>query len=101
MFRQEESKSDTNEENEIDVSKLLGTIHELVEATDKSLEFCKNHESDLPPPLDLNGPKTEDPNDPALTQFKDLLAWDVAVSDPDPGQEVALRKYIPVDLLQV
>ena len=42
-----------------------------------------------------------DPNDPGLTQFKNMLAWDVASGEPDPGQAVSLRKYIPVDLLQV
>ena len=34
-------------------------------------------------------------------QFRDALAWDVDEAEPDPGQKVALRRYLPVDLLLV
>ena len=34
-------------------------------------------------------------------QYRDLLAWDVDEAEPDPGQKVALRRYLPVDLLLV
>jgi hypothetical protein len=34
-------------------------------------------------------------------QFQDMLVWDIENSTPDAGQAVTLRKYIPVDLLQI
>jgi uncharacterized membrane protein YgcG len=40
-------------------------------------------------------------DDPSLMQFEDMLGWDVEINDPDPGQAVTLRKYVPVDMLQV
>jgi hypothetical protein len=30
-----------------------------------------------------------------------MLSWDVAHTDPDPGQAVSLRKYVPIDFLQI
>jgi hypothetical protein len=84
-----------------DVAAILGSVHSLVESVNQKLSFSKTQEVDLPPALELAEPLTDSPDDPALVQFMDLLAWDVINSDPDPGQAVALRKYIPVDLLQV
>ena len=34
-------------------------------------------------------------------QFRDMLSWDTAFAEPDPGQAVSLRKYSAVDMLQV
>jgi len=39
--------------------------------------------------------------DPALMQFRDHLMWEVEDNIPDPGQAVTLRKYEPIDLLQL
>lgn len=85
----------------MDTEAVLNDIHALVDSVNASLSFCQSNEIELPPTLDLAGAESTDPNDPALTQFKDLLFWDVSNSEPNPGQIVALRKYIPVDFLQV
>lgn len=50
-----------------------------------SLEYCKDDNVDTPPLLDLTGTSSTDPEDPALMQFENLLAWDVPHCDPDPG----------------
>jgi len=34
-------------------------------------------------------------------QFCDLMAWDMENSSPDPGHLLSLKKYIPVDLMQI
>eukprot|EP01038_Epipyxis_sp_PR26KG_P004031 gene4031-5768_t len=89
-------------ESKFDPNLILKEVHTLVGSTTESLEFCKNDDNELPPSLDLTGcENANDPNDPALTQFRDLPCWDVLRNDPDPGQAVALRKYVPVDLLQI
>jgi hypothetical protein len=85
----------------VDTGFIIGEIHQLVEDVSASLSFCKDDSIAAPPELDLSEPATKDPNDPALTQFRNMLAWDIPHADPDPGQAVSLRKYIPVDLLQV
>lgn len=85
----------------IDVGVILREVHSLVGSVKKSLAFCKNEEVELPPELILEGQKTNDPNDPALVQFKNSMLWEVPGADPDPGQDVAIGKYIPVDFLQV
>jgi hypothetical protein len=53
------------------------------------------------PPSVVDVRTTVPATDPALMQFQNALAWDTARADPDPGQTVALSKYVPVDLLQV
>ena len=35
--------------------------------------------------LDLSGVRSPDPEDAALTQFRDMLAWDITQVEPDPG----------------
>ena len=104
---------------------ILETVHELVQSVKEQLELCKVDSEDLPPPLDLgdtgqstavvsNRPRcsshvtasqstVEQVNMPQHVdiQFMDMIAWNVPNSDPDPGQEITLRKNIPVDLLQV
>lgn len=43
-----------------------------------------------------------DPEAPAMkTQFMDGLAWDCEQTDPNPGMAVSLRKYVPIDMLQM
>lgn len=37
----------------------------------------------------------------AHVQFRDLLAWDMELNTPDPGQTISLRKYDPVDMLLI
>ena len=34
-------------------------------------------------------------------QFRDMLAWDVERNTPDYGQKVDLRKYVPIDFMQL
>lgn len=85
----------------IDTSFILDEIHRMVQEVSASLEYCKDDSVDTPPLLDLTGTNSTDPDDPALTQFRHMLAWDIAGSDPDPGQAVSLQKYIPIDFLQI
>ena len=80
---------------------VLTATHSLVESVNEMLTFCKFEEADLPPALDLTGALTSDPDDQTLTQYRDSLAWNVPPREADPGQDVSLRKYLPVDLLQV
>lgn len=88
-------------EVKLDVNALLQEVHGVVESVTTSLNYCKTDETAMPPDIDLAGPETKSSEDPALTQYKDSLSWDISDSDPDPGQSVSLRKYIPVDYLQV
>lgn len=85
----------------IDTTFILDEIHRMVQDVSASLEYCKDDSVDTPPLLDLIGTNSTDPEDPALTQFRHMLAWDIAGSDPDPGQAVSLQKYIPIDFLQI
>jgi len=88
----------------IDTTFVLDEVHRIVQDVSASLEYCKDDSIDAPPLLDLTGLTNSnpvDPDDPALTQFKHMLAWEIAGSDPDPGQAVSLQKYIPIDFLQI
>jgi len=91
----------SNDESKMDAPALLIEIHEVVKSVTDSLNFCKFEEGSMPPDIDISSPDKDSPDDLALTQFKDHLVWDTVESDPDPGQSVSLRKYIPVDLLQI
>ena len=44
---------------------------------------------------------TLDRRDPANTQFRDHWCWEVETNTPDPGQTYMLRKYDPVNVLQL
>ena len=67
-----------------------------------ALAASKDDEVEMPPPLDLAGPETAKPSeDVKQSHFKDLLAWDVESNIGDPGQAISLRKYNPINLLQV
>lgn len=102
QLKNEHSSSDEQKSGDgIDVAMILNEVHSLVQSIDETLTLCKHDEFDLPPALDLSEPQTKDSNDLALTQFADALSWDVPLAEPDPGQAVNLRKYIPVDLLQI
>jgi hypothetical protein len=100
----EESKHEETTGKAVNVGELLTLTHGLVDSVNELLSFCRNHEDDLPPSLDLTAPAPEtlsDPNNQLFSQYKNMLSWETAALDADPGQELALRKYIPVDLLQV
>ena len=92
---------DDQPSSDISGAAVLTVTHTLVESVNELLTYCKSDEADLPPALDLTGASTSDPNDQAYTQYGDSLAWDVPPREADPGQDVSLRKYLPVDLLQV
>jgi thiol-disulfide isomerase/thioredoxin len=85
----------------MDEGMVLREVHELVDSVNSTLDFCKITGTNLPPNINLFGASSDSPDDPALTQFEDSYAWDVTQSDPDPGQSVSLRKYLPVDYLQL
>ena len=40
-------------------------------------------------------------NDSCCVVFTDILAWEVEDAEPDAGQTVDLRKYLPIDMLQL
>jgi thiol-disulfide isomerase/thioredoxin len=108
----EEEKKDAKEalENAVKASDMFkakvpeATRHRVLTLA-SDLLACAEDEEDLPAPLELAGAADEkkcfDEADPAAMQFKDHLCWDVEDNIPDPGQAVTLRKYDPVDLLQI
>jgi hypothetical protein len=86
----------------MNVVELLSTVNTLIQDAEKQLDACNTHELDLPAAIDLTGVSSKDnKNDPALTQFMNSVSWDVPDSEPDPGQQSQLRKYLPVDLMQI
>eukprot|EP01038_Epipyxis_sp_PR26KG_P004458 gene4458-6304_t len=90
---------------------VLSETLSLAQSAKSALSFCQHEDSDALQTLDLtatnhdaNGNKlnlVDRANDDDLTQFRNLLSWDVSISDPNPGQVVTLQKYMPVDLLQI
>lgn len=86
-------------------SKVPEATRHRVLALASDLAACAEDEEDLPAPLELMGAESKekefDEKDPASMQFKDHLCWDTEDNTPDPGQAVTLRKYDPVDLLQI
>ena len=98
-----ESSQESPEERP-DPTMILTEVHALVQKTSDALAYCQGEETDIPPPLlDLTGltPEYKGNDDPAMMQFMDMLMWDVEENEPDPGQLTNLRRYIPVDLLQI
>lgn len=100
----------------LDKSMVLDEIYSLVKTADETLDLCRSDEMELIPILDLHAPTKpsspsssttlssttivkENPHEPLFTQFADHPVWDIENNDIDPGQAVALQKYIPVDLL--
>lgn len=72
-------------------SLILNEVHDLVQSAEKALAYCRDTDAELPPALDLSGPKSAtDPQDPALSQFADVPAWDVINTDSDPGTFIVL-----------
>lgn len=69
----------------LDSAALLGDIHALADSISAALAYCQAGENAVPPPLELSVAQSKDPNDPSLSQFQDLLAWDVGKSDVNPG----------------
>jgi len=103
----EAAKQEATEERP-NTSEILTEVHALVQKTSDALAYCQSEETDISPPLlDLTGleltPGKEDPGkeDPVLMQFMDQLMWEVEENEPDPGQLSNLRRYLPVDLLQI
>jgi hypothetical protein len=67
---------------------VLNEVHELVKSAEKALSYCRDGYAELPPALDLSGPKDEnDSQDPSMTQFADSFAWDVINTNSDPGSD--------------
>ena len=69
----------------VDTSVMLGEIHQLVKEVSSSLSFCRDDSVDLPPLLNLDGPMSNESDDPSFIQFKNMMAWDMPNSEPDPG----------------
>ena len=62
------------------------------------LDSSREQQHQLPPPLDLSG---DDVDAAARTQFASMLAWEAEIHPPDPGPTVSLRRYTPIDVLQI
>jgi len=98
-------------------SMVLDEIYTLVKAANETLDLCRSDDLELIPTLDLQAPikpssssssssspssaVTDNPHEPLYTQFADHPVWDIENNEIDPGQAVALQKYIPVDLLLI
>lgn len=68
---------------------ILNEVYELVQSAEKALSYCRDTDAELPPTLDLTGPKSPpDSQDPCLTQYADVPVWDVINTDSDPGKWV-------------
>jgi hypothetical protein len=78
----------------LDPQAVLSDIHALAQSVETALAHCQSSDVELPPPLELEGAQSEDPDDPALTQFRDLLAWDVSCGEPDPGEVCRLALLV-------
>jgi hypothetical protein len=90
--------------NELFRAKVPEATRQRVLALATDLAACAEDEEELPPPLELMGAPADkcfDETDPSAMQFKDHLCWEAEDNIPDPGQAVTLRKYDPVDLLQI
>ena len=85
---------DINAEAKVDSEFVLTEIYSIVQSVNELLSHCLFDSGEAPCALDLKVKKAEDPNDPMLTQFKDMLMWEVEQAEPDPGQSISLRKYI-------
>jgi hypothetical protein len=113
----EESKSCVSE---LERNSILNEVYTLAESANDALNLCRDCGDDesTPPILELQGLRklnselckidgecvtdvSSSDLDPSLMQFSDMLAWSTPENIPDPGQLVTLRKYIPVDMLQV
>lgn len=80
---------------------LLQYVQGLVESVKEQVSNSAEALDLLPPRLELTvGSATREQKNQHF-QFQDKLAWDVDDNSPDPGLAVFLRKYIPVDMLQI
>ena len=81
---------------------VISEIYSLVNSTKDILSNLRDIEIVPLPELELSIKPHPDPaNNPELTQFKDLVMWNIEQSEPDPGQALSLNKYIPIDFLQI
>ena len=97
----EEKKGEESFTSNFEVPMILENIHSLVTEVHNSLSFFSAVELLKPPELDLSRPTSADSDDPALTQFKDMLSWSVMQQVPDPGQFTTLNKYGKLLLYQL
>lgn len=79
-MREEESKEVDEESSS--ATAVLAQVYVQVEEASQAIEMCQADDTELPPTIDLRGPETSDPNDPANVQFRNMLAWDVPHNDP-------------------
>ena len=97
---------------------MLLLFHTLDEIRER-LEASNDKANEQIPTLDLTTKKEPSIlDDPALCQFRDSLAWELpdgprqtwimalntqsySLGTPDAGQAIFLRKYVPIDMLQI
>ena len=72
---------------------LLRAASSLVTDVKKSLDACRQEHISMPHQLDLQRPK--------FSQLIDSVLWEVTRNTANPGQQMSLMRYVPVDFLQV
>jgi len=75
------------------VEEMIDKVRNLVERCQTELQHTLDDQNPLPAPLNLD---TRD-----ASWVGNALAYDVEYSDPNPGQVVALQKFVPMDILQM
>ena len=72
---------------------MLKAATALVSDVKKSLDACRHEHITLPHQLDLALKKR--------TQFCDTPLWETSLNEPNPGQQVSLSRYVPIDFMQL
>jgi hypothetical protein len=72
---------------------MIDKVRNLVESCQTELQHSLEDQHPLPAPLDLDARDA--------TSVGSAMAYDVERGDPNPGQIVALQKFVPMDMLQI
>lgn len=68
---------------------IMEYIYNQASSAKEQIAIFDIETEDLPPELSLHGPSNiDDVNDPAFTQFRDMLGWTSFLTEPDPGMFV-------------
>ena len=73
---------------------LLSTAHAVANELESVVAEVRRMEDEPPPLLDLS-------EENSVTQCRDSLCWSLPLNFPTPGGMKALRRYVPVDFLQI
>jgi hypothetical protein len=76
-----------------DCLQMLKAATNLVSDVKKSLDACRHEHITLPHALNLSLSKK--------TQLLDMPIWEASLNSPNPGQQVNLSRYVPIDFMQL